>query len=229
MKIDNIEHVFFDLDHTLWDFDRNSDLAFASIFEVNKITVPLANFLEVYRPINFKYWKYFRENKVTKEQLRYGRFKKSFDALGISIDDVLIDRLSDDYIKYLPNHNFLLEGAQELLEYCASKYQLHIITNGFEEVQETKLIKSGIKKYFKTITTSEGAGAKKPHSAIFDLALRTAGARPDNSVMIGDTFEADIKGALDYGMHALFYDYHKHGFVDKVPTVDHLADLHAYL
>jgi len=158
-----IKDVFFDLDHTLWDFDRNSGLAFATIFEKNKIDVDLEEFLKVYAPINFQYWKWYREERVTKSQLRYGRFKKTFDALHIKVTDDTIDKLSEDYILHLPDHNYLFDGAIELLEYLKEHYKLHIITNGFEEVQSKKLKNSKIDVYFDTVTTSEAVGVKKPN------------------------------------------------------------------
>ena len=152
-KLKNIQHVFFDLDHTLWDFDRNSKLAFEDIFKKNNISVAIDDFLEVYVPINFQYWKYYRESRITKEQLRYGRLKNSFKELGVAIDDFLIDRLSVDYIHHLPNHNHLFEGAVDQLSNLHKKYELHIITNGFQEVQSLKLQNSKIDHFFKTITT----------------------------------------------------------------------------
>ncbi len=116
-----ITDIFFDLDHTLWDFDRNSELAFAKIFKKNAIDVDLNVFFEVYFPINFQYWKWYREERVTKTQLRYGRFKKTFDALKISVTDDVIDKLSEDYIIHLPDHNFLFDGTIELLDYLKEK------------------------------------------------------------------------------------------------------------
>ena len=141
-----IKHIFFDLDHTLWDFEKNSNLTFEQLFKKNKIQLKLDVFLEQYSPINFHYWKLFREDKISKEDLRYGRLKDAFDVLNYSIEDELIHLLSEEYIDVLPFHNHLFEGAIELLEYLHPKYGLHIITNGFEEVQNLKLEKSRIKK-----------------------------------------------------------------------------------
>ena len=207
-KLNGINHVFFDLDHTLWDFDRNSSLAFETIFKKNKIDVPVETFLEAYVPINKQYWKYYRESRVSKEQLRYGRLKKSFDSISIAIDDFLIDKLANDYITHLPDHNHLFEGTVELLEELNKKYQLHIITNGFEEVQHLKLKNSKIDQYFKTVTSSESVGVKKPDPKIFLHALDVAGATAAASVMIGDTYDADIVGAQHVGMRTIFFDYH---------------------
>ncbi len=207
-KITNLKHIFFDLDHTLWDFDKNSELAFKHIFEKNNIAAPLDEFMEVYKPINFRYWKYFREAKITKEKLRFGRLSNSFSSLGYTIDNRMINKLADDYITHLPDNNHLFEGTLDLLNALAPLYSLHIITNGFEEVQTLKLERSQISHFFKTMTTSEAADAKKPDPRIFQFALSRAGAEVTDSIMIGDTYEADILGARALGMQTILFNYH---------------------
>ncbi|EPR73074.1 haloacid dehalogenase-like hydrolase [Winogradskyella psychrotolerans RS-3] len=202
-----IKHVFFDLDHTLWDFDKNSGLAFEKIFNLNKIDVKLNDFLSVYEPINFKYWKLYREEKVTKGALRYGRLKEAFDGVGVKVEDDMIHLLSDAYIDQLTTFNHLFDGTFEILNYLKDKYQLHIITNGFEEAQEKKLVTSNIKQYFRTVTNSEMVGVKKPNPKIFNFALNLAKADANESVMIGDNIEADIEGAHKTGMQTIHFDY----------------------
>lgn len=221
--------IFFDLDHTLWDFDKNSGLAFAKIFEIHKIRVDYITFLNVYSPINFQYWKWYREERVTKAQLRYGRLRKTFEKLGVGITDDLIHKLSEDYIAYLPENNHLFDGTFDLLEYLKPKYELHIITNGFEEVQHTKMQRSGLAPYFKTITSSETAGVKKPHPAIFKAALQAAGAEVGNSMMIGDTYEADIVGGINMGMEVICFNFHKLQLPNGIITVNHLSEIRQYL
>ncbi len=211
-----IKHVFFDLDHTLWDFDKNSGLTFEKIFSLNNINVKLDNFLPVYEPINLNYWKLYREEKVTKSALRYGRLKEAFDEIEIRVDDDMIHHLSETYIEYLTTFNHLFEGTFEILEYLQDKYQLHIITNGFEEAQERKMKSATIRSYFKTITNSEMVGVKKPNPKIFNFALDIANADPKESIMIGDSIEADIEGADKIGMDTIHFDYkdlhNNHGF-----------------
>lgn len=202
-----IKHVFFDLDHTLWDFDKNSGLTFKKIFELNNINIELGTFLKVYEPINLKYWKLYREERVSKPDLRYGRLKEVFDTLGVSVKDDMINHLSEAYIDYLTTFNHLFEGAIEILEYLQYKYHLHIITNGFEEVQERKMQNSKIRSYFKTVTNSEMVGVKKPNPKIFNYALNSAEANPNESIMIGDSLEADIAGAQKVGMRTIHFDY----------------------
>lgn len=229
MKFSNIQHIFFDLDHTLWDFDKNSGLAFDSVFKKNRVEVELRSFLEVYAPINENYWKLYRENQVSKEDLRYGRLKETFDSLNVTVTDEQIDRLAVDYIDHLPNYNYLLEGTVEILEYLYPSYKLHIITNGFKEVQHKKMESSGILKYFRTITTSEDVGVKKPHRQIFEAALKNASATLESSIMIGDNFEADILGAHNFGMHAILYNYYKREFAPEYHQVLEMKELTGFL
>lgn len=203
----HIKHVFFDLDHTLWDFDKNSGLTFEKIFKLNNIDIKLNDFLPVYEPINLNYWKLYREEKVTKSALRYGRLKEAFDEIGVRVEDQLINLLSVAYIEHLTSFNYLFDNTVEVLNYLNNKYQLHIITNGFEEAQERKLKTSNIWDYFKTITNSEMVGVKKPNPKIFNFALDMANAKVEESIMIGDSLEADIEGAHNIGMDTIHFDY----------------------
>lgn len=222
-----IKHLFFDLDHTLWDFDRNSRLTFQRIFEEQQITIPIDEFLDAYIPVNLKYWRLYREDKIEKTLLRYHRLKETFDSLKHTVSDNLINLISKDYIRYLPYFNYLFDDAIEVLQYLENKYHLHIITNGFEEVQNLKLEKSGIHKFFKHIITSECVGVKKPNPKVFEFALGKAGAKAHQSVMIGDSYEADVMGALNFGMKAIhFSEENKDDEVQRVAT---LVELKKYL
>jgi len=202
-----IKHVFFDLDHTLWDFDKNSGLTFEKIFKLNRIELALNDFLPIYEPINLKYWKLYREEKVTKSALRYGRLKEAFDGVGVRVEDDMIHHLSEAYIDNLSTFNHLFDDTFEVLDYLRAKYELHIITNGFEEAQEKKMTTSNIKHYFKTVTNSEMVGVKKPNPRIFNFALDLAKAKAAESIMIGDSLEADIEGADKIGMDTIHFDY----------------------
>ncbi|SDB66529.1 putative hydrolase of the HAD superfamily [Flavobacteriaceae bacterium MAR_2010_188] len=229
MKLNNIKHVFFDLDHTLWDFDRNSELTFQKIFELNEVGVEIKKFIEIYSPINLQYWKLYREEKISKEDLRYRRLKDAFDGLNHNIHDDTIDKLSVDYIEFLTTYNHLLDGTVDILKYLSKDYQLHIITNGFEEAQLRKMTNSQITSYFKTITNSEMVGVKKPNPKIFEFALEKAEANKEESVMIGDNFEADIEGALNVGIDAIFYNYHLDSPREEIKTVHSLLEIKQYL
>ena len=203
----NIQHIFFDLDHTLWDFEKNSDLTFQKVFQNNNIQLDLNLFLEVYKPLNFEYWKLYREEKVTKNELKYGRLKKTFDAINFKISDDLIHLIADQYIEFLADFNHLFDGTFEILDYLKKKYKLHIITNGFEEIQTKKMINSNIYHYFDKIITSESVGVKKPNPKVFNYALEQANAKKEHSIMIGDNVEADIRGALKVGMKAIHCNF----------------------
>mgnify|MGYP001175077984 CR=1 FL=1 len=229
MNKDQITHVFFDLDHTLWDFDRNSALTFEKIFSSRNINLTLNEFLAVYEPVNLKYWKLYREAKIHKDDLRYRRLKDVFDILKFDISDQDIFGISDDYIKYLTSFTHLFDGTIEILEYLYGKYDLHIITNGFEEVQQGKMDHSNISHFFKTVTNSEMVGVKKPDPKIFYFALDLANATPENSVMIGDNYEADILGALSIGMEALCFNYHKEELKPHIKVIENLNAIKNYL
>lgn len=229
MKFNNIQHIFFDLDHTLWDFDKNSAMAFEQMFEKHRLDLDLELFLETYRPVNFDYWKRYQENRVTKNDLRYGRLKDTFDSLSYETSVETINSLASDYIEMLPLNNHLLEGAIEVLDELKANYSLHIITNGFEEVQHKKLKTAGISTYFESITTSEEAGVKKPNPGIFELAMRKALAKPESSLMVGDNFEADVMGAKNLGIQSVFFDYYSRDEITEVPTVKKLNELLNYL
>ena len=207
MQISNISHVFFDLDHTLWDFDKNSALTFDKIFKLNNIDINLTEFLAVYEPINFQYWKLYREERITKDKLRYGRLNDAFNMLKVEVKRSMIYKLSEDYIKNLCTFNYLFDGTIEILEYLYPKYELHIITNGFKEVQHGKLNNANIDHFFNTVTNSEMVGVKKPNPKIFNFALDIANANVEESIMIGDSLEADIEGADDIGMDTIHFDY----------------------
>ncbi len=229
MKINNISHIFFDLDHTLWDFDKNSALTFEKIFNINNLEINIDAFLEVYVPINVRYWKLYREEKIDKDKLRYGRLDDAFNILQIKVKRSMIYKLSDDYITYLCTFNNLFEGTMEILEYLHQKYQLHIITNGFKEVQHGKLNNSNINRFFSTVTNSEMVGVKKPNPKIFNHALSVAKANTKNSIMIGDNLEADVQGALNIGLDAICFNYHNEILDTGVKQVDNLLELKQYL
>jgi YjjG family noncanonical pyrimidine nucleotidase len=222
----NITDIFFDLDHTLWDFDKNSFLAFDKIFKVHHPTINTETFIEIYAPINQACWKLYQVDKITHEELRYKRLKQSFDILNYAISDEDIDSISDDYIEFLPDNNQLFEGAIEVLDYLFPKYNLHIITNGFAEVQQRKMYHSGLDKYFKTITNSEMAGVKKPHRNIFEFALSLAKTNKENAIMIGDCIDADVKGAINFGMKAILFDEKEiHSPEEEIIVIKHLLEL----
>lgn len=225
----NKKHIFFDLDHTLWDFDKNSQAAFDTIFKSHVFPFSTDDFLEHYIPRNQYYWKLYQGNKVSHDDLRYYRLKDVFDTLQVAVSKETILQLAEQYILHLPNSNHLFDGTIEILDYLQPNYNLHIITNGFHFVQDKKLKNSNIEHYFKTITNSEMAGEKKPHPTIFDYALANAAAQKEESIMIGDSWEADILGAIDFGMEAIYFNPDEKASDNSVTQINHLLQLKNYL
>ena len=204
--MNEIKHIFFDLDHTLWDFEKNSALAFEKIFEELNLEIDTEQFISTYSPINIAYWKLYERNEIGQEALRLNRLIDTFEVLNYPITLEKINTISELFIQYLTSNNHLIDGTIEILDYLKDNYKLHIITNGFSLVQEAKLQKSNLDKYFVTITNSELAGHKKPHQNIFQYALSLANASKNQSIMVGDSIEADVLGAMNFGMKAVYFN-----------------------
>ena len=224
-----ITDVFFDLDHTLWDFEKNSALTFKKIFKKLNFQLNLNDFLSVYNEINHRYWKLYRENKISQLELRHKRLIESFQAIDFSFDPEDINSLSNQYILNLSTFSNLFQGTISLLEKLKTKYQLHIITNGFELVQLHKIKKSGLAPYFQNIITAEKVGFKKPNPIIFVYALDQTKTIPEKSLMIGDSLEADILGALNMGMQAIHFNSHNEPFHNHCPMVNNLDEIKGML
>lgn len=225
------KHIFFDLDHTLWDFESNSREALFEIFQELGLEEMLGcdfnKFIDTYHRINHQYWDDYKRGKVSRETLRNGRFADTLAAFRVQ-NNLMALTISEHYISRSPYKKILFEGAIRVLDYLKHKgYELHIITNGFNEVQFIKLTESNLLPYFKTITTSENAGCNKPDSKIFLHALQGAGALLAESVMVGDNFEADIEGAINIGLHAIWFNPHKELVQsnDNFKTIHHLLEL----
>lgn len=203
------KHIFFDFDRTLWDFDAAATAAFEKLMELHglqKRGIPSAKeFYAVYHPINEELWTLYRTDKISKEELSLTRFVRPLLHYGID-DTALAQRLSDDYVKISPHMVRVVDGTREILEYLKPKYHLHIVTNGFNEVQMTKLTGAGIKDFFDTITVSEEVGVKKPNPEFFRYALKKAGAQAEESIVIGDEMAVDIDGARAAGIDQIFFN-----------------------
>jgi YjjG family noncanonical pyrimidine nucleotidase len=228
MYKNKIKHIFFDLDHTLWDFDKNSEVAFDKIFKANHPNINTNLFIEKYVPINQACWKLFQNDEITHQELRYNRLKNTFDATDYEISDPEIDKIANDYLDFLPQSNLLFDGAIEILEYLVTKYELHIITNGFAGVQAKKINNSNINHYFKSITNSEMAGVKKPNPKIFEHALEIAKAKKSESIMIGDSLDADVHGAINFGIDAIYFNSNNENATIDVLEIKNLLELKNY-
>lgn len=228
-KLLNIKHVFFDLDHTLWDFETNSKKAYEFIFTQNNINISIEEFINVYEPINHAYWKLYREERISQKDLKYARLKDTFDKINYNINDNLIWILAEEYLHNLPNYNHLFDGTIELLNYLKPKYNLHIITNGFHEIQSAKLTNSKINHFFDRVITSESVLVKKPNPKIFFYALEKTQAKTYESVMIGDNLEADIYGAKNIGMPTIYCNFGNIDANKNIKTVTKLSQIKQYL
>ena len=224
-----ITDIFFDLDHTLWDFERNSAITYEQIFNEQEVGVELPDFLEVYVPLNLHFWKLYREGRIVMERLRYERLKTVFDQLNYAISDAQILLLADEYIRHLSSKTHLIPHSIEVLEYLKGKYRLHIITNGFREVQHRKLHNSRLTPYFIEVIDSERAGVKKPDPKIFELALEVAEVSAERALMIGDSLEADIIGSRKAGLQALHFNVHNEPLHEYCPIIHHLREIKSYL
>lgn len=225
-----ILHVFFDLDHTLWDFEKNSALTFEKILQKNQIPVDTSEFVRQYSPINYRYWDLFRDDKISQNEMRFGRLRETFALLNLKVEQEVLELLADEYIEFLPENNNVFEGTFEILEYLKPKYNLHIITNGSHDLQNHKMNNSKLSPYFKTTTNSQSVGVKKPNPLIFDFALRQANAQKENSIMIGDCIHADVLGAINCGMDAVLFSELYQDLEDKsIKQVNRLLDLKKYL
>ena len=206
---DRIKHIFFDLDHTIWDFDKNAEETLKELFEeyqLERLGLASADvFIETYTLNNHQLWAEYHLGRISKEQLRNTRFKKTFLDLGLQPEEVPT-AFEDDYVRICPTKTNLFPQVHETLSYLFEKYHLHLISNGFRESTEMKVEKTDLGKYFKTIVISEIVGINKPDKAIFEYALLGAGAQKNHSIMIGDSIEADIRGAQNFGMDAIFFD-----------------------
>jgi putative hydrolase of the HAD superfamily len=223
------KHIFFDLDHTIWDFDKNAEETLHELYGKHKLSeIGLHSadlFIETYTRNNHLLWAQYHIGEITKDELRHARFKRTFIELGVP-PDLLPNDFEDEYVKLGPTKTNLFPHAHETLAYLKDKYTLHLISNGFKESTETKINNTDIIKYFDQVIISEVVGVNKPDKAIFEYALRVAGATKDESLMIGDSIEADIRGALAFGMDAIYFNpFNLEKPADVPAQITHLKEL----
>jgi putative hydrolase of the HAD superfamily len=229
-----IQHIFFDLDNTLWDHRKNAYLTIKHLFEQEEIalkyTIDFEEFHFVYHEINESLWEKIRDGIIDKEYLRKHRFYDTFNHFNID-DEKLSMYFEEHFLDKILNHNELVEGAEYILEYLKAKnYTLHIISNGFKEVTERKCILSGIDKYFQTITSADAVGVRKPRPEIFEYSLSLSDATKENSILIGDDWIADVVGAQNFGMDVIFFDvFNENREEEGLKVIKHLLQIKDYL
>lgn len=229
-----IQHIFFDLDNTLWDHRRNAYLTIKQLFEKEEIAlkygIEFEAFHSVYHKINEKLWEDIRDGIIDKEYLRKHRFYDTFRNFNVD-DEQLSMYFEEHFLDKILNYNELVEGAAYILDYLKAKqYTLHIISNGFKEVTERKCILSGIAPYFQTITSADTVGVRKPRPEIFEYSLKLAGASKEESILIGDDWIADVVGAKSFGMDVIFFDVLNENKQEKdLKVINHLLQIKEYL
>jgi len=208
--MNSYKHIFFDLDRTLWDFDYNSKKTLKDIYNsLNLSSHGIRNsnlFINTYKKVNFNLWMKYRDGVLSKEELRSSRFNNTLSVLGIS-NQSLAKEISLLYIQNSPRQTKLMPNTEYILNEIKNKYKLHIITNGFKEVQIIKMKRSGIFNYFENIIISEEIGYLKPNKNIFLFALKLCNAKSKDSLMVGDDLISDISGANKVGIDQVFYNY----------------------
>lgn len=207
--MDHLKHIFFDLDHTLWDFDKNCFETLTELYELHQMhsfnSFSCHDFFEAYTEINESLWKDYNAGTITKEIIRDKRFILTFNKLGLS-EKFVPEKINEQFLAICPAKGNVFPFALEVLDYLKNKYQLHIITNGFKETQHIKLETSGLSKYFPIVINSEICGFKKPDVKIFDYAFKVTSATNSDSIMIGDDWDADITGAMNAGMSYIWFN-----------------------
>jgi len=204
-------HIFFDLDHTLWDFEANARTTLSALYsDLDLAARGIHDFELFYRNYlvhNDKLWDRYRKGYIKQEELRVKRMWLALLDFKIA-DDALAKRMNERFLDLLPTRTILFPHAIEILQYLRDKqYQLHLITNGFETVQHSKLKHSGLDVFFREVITSEGSNSLKPNKEIFEFAFNKTNARPETSIMIGDTIEVDIQGAMNVGMDQVYVNH----------------------
>ncbi len=210
--------ILFDLDHTLWDFETNSHQTLQELYhhyEIENRGVESFNaFYSTFVEINTKLWELYDLGKITREKIRFERFHGILERLGVN-DNELSLTLSDEYVARSPKKSALIPNTIEVLDYLYPHYPMTIVTNGFEEIQYTKMESSGITSYFKNVVTSARAGHKKPAKEIFEFALTEGGFEAHEAVMIGDNLLTDIGGAHGASVDTIFFNPNKISHQEK--------------
>lgn len=225
-------HLFFDLDHTLWDYNRNAAETLAELhleFSLSAYGIePFSKFLTSFLWANSQVWNAFEESNLNQYALRHKRLELVFEQFNLPFAP--IEGFNEAYYQRCCQKTHLVPGAISLLEALAPHFSLHIITNGFDDTQFDKLEKPGLAPFFKTVTTSEKAGSKKPDPAYFQFALQQAGAKKEESLVIGDGWRTDVAGALALDLPVIWFNSEgEEKSHPGVKEIRHLSELYAIL
>ena len=206
----NKKHIIFDLDDTIWDYQRNSNEALNELhssFNINEHGVNSENFKNAFREVNNQLWDDFDKGVISRDVIRKRRFPMVFGELSLNLNGVAME-MQDSFMQICSSKPSLVPGAQKVLDQFRSEYNFHILSNGFDEIQFAKLKAADIEHYFDKVITSGRAGYRKPEAEIFEFALNEIGAKPEECVMVGDNPLSDIEGAYRYGIDQVYYNVH---------------------
>ncbi|MBO2011799.1 YjjG family noncanonical pyrimidine nucleotidase [Hymenobacter negativus] len=229
----NYRHLFFDLDHTLWDFEKNANETLHTLYEQHGFarygTFSVDEFVRVYSDINHALWRMYQGNKITQPQLRELRFSRTLAKLGVP-DGQVPPNISAEFTDLLPLKSAVFPYTYEVLDYLKPRYRMHLITNGFNDVQAIKLASSNLTHYFESLTTSEHSGYLKPDPRMFAHALDRTGATAAESLMIGDNLECDVLGAYNAGIDQVYFNPEKRRhFAQITHEISCLSELRNFL
>jgi len=233
IKNEKYKCIFFDLDHTLWDYETNSRETLHELFHAHSLdergVTDFKSFHREFKQVNAALWELYDHGKIGSEIIRKERFKKILEVFQ-AYDQKLSDELSHKYFYLCPKKGNLMPYAVETLRYLSGRYKLSVITNGFEEIQNTKLNAGNLHQFFDHIVTSQKAGHKKPAREIFDYTLNKNGIPSHEAVMIGDNLVTDIAGARNASIDTLYYNPEKNSHHEKVThEIESLRELCSFL
>ena len=221
------QQLYFDLDHTLWDFERNSEETIAELYVSLKMEergIPSARHLyESFQKANRWAWDQYHMDLLDKETLRINRFQIALAENGVD-DEALSESMARFYLDVCPTKPHLVQGSIEILDYLAGKFPLHLISNGFAETTKMKVQNTPLSRYFHSVTTPTESGYKKPEMGMFLFALKQGNCLPEHALMIGDDLEADILGAQRCGMDQVYYNPEKKSHSAKTTYEIHSLD-----
>lgn len=225
-------YLFFDLDRTLWDFEKNTEETLQEIYQSHSLNLYFSSFFDfrtIYRQINEKQWDLYRQGAITKDFLRGNRFHLTLKEAGVD-NPALADEIGTEYIETTPNKTALYPHTHEILKYLSDKkYEMYILTNGFREVQHTKVERCHLTPYFRSVITSEDAGFMKPDIRFFTYVLGRLNLKASECLMIGDDLKVDILGAMNAGIDAVFFNHdtpsHKEKPTFEITSLDQLTGI----
>jgi YjjG family noncanonical pyrimidine nucleotidase len=204
--------IFFDLDHTLWDYEVNSrqtlyELYFSYDLQAKGVT-DAESFYKQFRVVNLALWDLYDTNRVDQQYIREERFKQVLQHFS-AYSKKLSEDLSIDYLSQCPKKGNLIPHAAEVLEYLVAHYCLTVVTNGFDDIQNVKLTAGNLHRFFRHVVTSQKAGERKPSQKIFEYAMNANNVQCCDVVMIGDNLLTDIAGARNSSIDTIFYNPEK--------------------